>query len=90
MKRTEFYNSIKIDLVYKLGLTLKSWKNSDNGIVVRSDYNVVFVKITRNVVTIYSHGTSNFTDVIDYNTASKLNMVPITCDKIEYALKGGF
>ena len=88
MERKEFYKNIKINLQHSMGLTFKSWKNSDNGLVVRSDYNVVFVKITRNVVTIYSHGTYNHTDVVDYNKAFKLNMMPITCDEIEQLLKG--
>ena len=90
MERKEFYKNIKINLQHSMGLTFKSWKNVDNGLAFRSDSNVVFVKITRNVVTVYSHGTSNYNSVIDYNKASKLNMVPLTCDKIEYSLKGGF
>ena len=88
MERKDFYKNIKVNLQHSMGLTFKSWQNSDNGLVIRSDYNVIFVKITRNVVTIYSHGTSNYNSVIDYNKAFKLNMVPITCDKIEDSLKG--
>jgi len=88
MERKEFYKNIKINLQHSMGLTFKSWKNLDNSLAICSDYNVVFVKITRNVVTIYSHGTSNYTDVTDYNKAFKLNMVPITCDKIEQSIKG--
>lgn len=88
MERNEFYKNIKINLKHSVGLTFNSWKNTDKGLAVRSDHNIVFVKITRNVVTIYSHGTYNYTDVIDYNKAFKLNMVPITCDKIEDLLKG--
>jgi len=88
MERKEFYKNIKINLQHIIGVTSKAWQSLDNGLVVRSDDNVVFVKITRNVVTIYSHGTSNYNSVIDYNKAFKLNMVPITCDKIEQSLKG--
>lgn len=88
MERKEFYKNVKNNLQHSMGLAFNSWKNSDNGLAVRSDYNVVFIKITRNVVTIYSHGTSNYNSVIDYNKAFKLNMVPITCHKIEDSLKG--
>jgi len=88
MERKEFYKNIKINLQHIIGVTSKAWQSLDNGLVVRSDDNVVFVKITRNVVTIYSHGTSNYNSVIDYNKAFKLNMIPITCDKIEQSIKG--
>lgn len=90
MKRLDFYKDVKINLEYELGLSLKSWKNIDNGIAVRTDSSLVFVKITRNVVTVYSHGAVNFTNVIDYNKASKLNMVPITSGKIAKILIRGF
>lgn len=87
MERKEFYKNVKNNLQHSMGLTFKSWQNLDNGLAVRSDYNIIFVKITRNVVTICSHGTYNHTDVTDYNKDFKSNMVPITCYKIEDSLK---
>ena len=84
MKKSEFYNGIKATLEYAAGVPRDEWRKDGTGIVVDTDFGLVAVNCSRNVVTLYTKkfGQHGEKVVTDWNTGFKDNMVAITAGKI--------
>lgn len=84
MKKVEFYNSIKTNVRYLTGLSREAWYNDGGGMVLQTSKRLVSLSCNYNVVTLYTKlgGEKGETDVTDYNTSYKDNMVTLTAEKI--------
>ena len=84
MKKAEFYNDIKTNVHYLTGLKRASWYKDGGSIVVRTSKQLVSLSCNYNVVTLYTKldGEKGKTEVTDYNTSYKDNMVTLTAEKV--------
>lgn len=84
MKKSDFYNDVKINVEYLAGLSRDAWYKEGTAIVLQTSKRIVGLSCKRNVVTLYTklNGEKGKTLVTDFNTGYKENMTSLTAEKI--------
>lgn len=84
MKKSDFYNFVKINVRYLSGVSLDAWYKDGTAIVLQTSKRLVSLSCKRNVVTLYTklNGEKGKTVVTDYNAGYKGNMDILTAEKI--------
>lgn len=89
MKKSDFYNDVKMNVNYLSGLSPAAWYKDVTAIVLQTSKRLVSLSCNRNVVTLYTKlpGEKGKTVVTDFNKGYKENMVTLTAEKISKFLE---